>query len=367
MNSGSGPYLVKRKLVSSIMFSIIVMSLVLVAVNSTLAEACFDPTDKGSIEVVLNKPSIVYDLSILDGMTGIVKVEYLWGETAYLYRSHVDERVVVIVSLQRLFPEESAGKYIGVRVESPITYLNETAVRYEASIELRNESIDFETIRGIASDFGWHVDIGNEGGYIRGYLCKTIDDVNATIYMASAHNNTVMANVIVEGYSMEAFNEVNALLSQIFNKDISLEFREHGGNASVPVPEVGGERLREALEYELKWLRELGVISGLDDHDISRIMEVAGPGLAGWNSRIVYYKGEWTPYYMIDGAMLLRVSGCGWDYPLEEIPSEPPSTSGSPVGESTQPQVLGELEKIALPVGIALIVALIVGIVVRRM
>ena len=75
--------------------------------------------------------------------------------------------------------------------------------------------------------------------------------------------------------------------------------------------------LRSVLKDVLHYLTEKDVIVGLTINDISKIVSIAKPGLAGWNSRLIYLNtlGTWAPYYelvskgLITG-VLLRGNTC---------------------------------------------------------
>ena len=77
-----------------------------------VAAACFSPADLFAAEVVLSKPGVNYDLAML---SGVVEVEYAGGR-AYAYRSHYDEKLVVL-----LYEQELAGdRHLVVRLQVPV-------------------------------------------------------------------------------------------------------------------------------------------------------------------------------------------------------------------------------------------------------
>ncbi len=78
------------------LYIVLTSLLFLVAIMGIVASACFDPMDKYSIEVVLNKPGIGHDIDKLNSLENVVKL----SDNTYLYRSHLSKDVVVIVSLQ---------------------------------------------------------------------------------------------------------------------------------------------------------------------------------------------------------------------------------------------------------------------------
>lgn len=75
------------------------------------------------------------------------------------------------------------------------------------------------------------------------------------------------------------------------------------------VYDIGEEEVKKALEAELEWLIESGVVSGLSEEDLEAIVSAAELGCAGWNSKLVWSDGEWIPYELADGAMILRCVG----------------------------------------------------------
>ena len=67
------------------------------------ASACFSPADNYAVEVVLNKPGVVYNVSKLEKIEGVQKVHYgYWAKIAYAYKSHYNPNLIVVVSIQGL-------------------------------------------------------------------------------------------------------------------------------------------------------------------------------------------------------------------------------------------------------------------------
>lgn len=94
--------------------------MVMVLIPATLA--CVSQADFYAVEVVLNKPGILYDLTKLENATEV----YYEGQ-AYAYRSHYDDRLIVLISEQRLTPERE--KYLSIRLQAPLM-LKEVTVHY---------------------------------------------------------------------------------------------------------------------------------------------------------------------------------------------------------------------------------------------
>ena len=300
----------------------------------TVVQACFDPTDKASIEVVLNKPGITYDLSRLKKLENVIEVE---PGRLYIYRSHVHKDVVVILSLQKLILDNSAPKYLAVRVESPLAQVNKTVVNCGIDVIVTSLPISSEYVVRAAEDLGWYVsieDLGNDS--IRGYLEKVVGNITVRIYVARITGG-LQLSIRANGKSDEVVREIDELLNKAFNLSEDTISSTGLGCFIVPAktpllkPAVGDEVLKEAFTYELRWLTKLGVIEGLTEGDILKLASAAKPGLAGWNERLVYWNGSWYPYAelvtrgLIEGGYLLKsAGGCSWDYPLDELPTDPP-------------------------------------------
>jgi len=315
----------------------LVLVLLTVFVTALIVTSCFDIRDVASIEVVLNKPGVTYNLSVLESNPKVVKVKYTGfkgGDYAYLYRSHVDKHLVIVVSLQEVPP--ATGYYLAIRVESPFkeVYTPVTMV----SGEFSNVSVDIEEfvkrIKGVEELYLMKVKIdfklAGEDRYVRAVLRKDYEGTEVSIFISLVRGRLYI-NAYIRGevgsvkYE-EIINEVKEVIKYVLEdlySEESLKVRE--STETIYEPLVNPNKIREALIYELLWLTRVGVINGLSEGDIKAIGEVAEVGNAGWNSRLVYYEGEWVPYYKVSDALLIKVyGGCSWEYPPEKIPQEPP-------------------------------------------
>ncbi len=107
---------------------------------------CYDPSNASSIEVVLNKPGLDYDLAVLDGMDNVARTG-----GAYVYRSHYSGDIVVAVGLQPIVLGRDAPRYLSVRVEA--------AGKGVGGEELRN---------ALAQELEWLASIGVVKGLTQG-------------------------------------------------------------------------------------------------------------------------------------------------------------------------------------------------------
>lgn len=97
-----------------------IVALIALLMSATSINACFDPSDAHSIEVLLNKPGIFLNSTLLEGAPGVFKVN-----ECYVYRSV--SSIVVIIYLEKVFngaplvPGINEGEpvelYPGIRLE----------------------------------------------------------------------------------------------------------------------------------------------------------------------------------------------------------------------------------------------------------
>ncbi len=311
------------------------MVLALAILLSKPVNACINyPSDLVSIEVVLNKPGVNYDLSPLKNLKNVISVDY----NTLAYRSHVSSKVKVVVSLQRIAVGEGALNYIAVRVQPPAEIVNLTEFEYTWSYRAEEVPTSATSLEEVAKSLGWKVELTSTltGDAFRAYLTKKVENGAVMIYLQgiqAKRGYDLYVNVRSTIESDTAVKEVERLISRIVNEKVEVEFDKHSYFITKVVPGVDSDIVKEALIYELKWLIDMGVIKGLNENDINEIGDVAKVGYAGWNSRIVYAEGKWIPYSiaveeeLIAGAQLVR-GLCEVDLgsKLKDVPQDPPTT-----------------------------------------
>ena len=100
-----------------------------------------------------------------------------------------------------------------------------------------------------------------------------------------------------------------------------------------PAIDTSGFDCVTALLVELDWLSENRVIENLTERDIHGICKVAHQGTAGFDSRIVYEDGAWTPYRETDNPVqLVKLADCG-GFSITELPGG--SASSAPTESTT--------------------------------
>lgn len=407
----SSPYAMKKSLSMAVLLAVVVAL--------RLAGACFSPADNYAVEVVLNKPGVSYDLSRLSGAS---RVRYTGGD-AYAYRSHYDERLIVLLHEQEVL----GGKYLGVRVQVPVEAERvtifecklpippscDTVVRIGkkvqvaagtggATLDLGTISFDAPTpavfklsmrvdrrdvnltVSGLLTLEGattgaeeggvggrsynismpclfsqgepcyrvmmlipgydaplrieegayratlalnWRASgeavlfieelvIGCEGRALPQPLsgwrvegCRLVKSVGSARVAVDPKSCTCVIEVPDSAAAPppEAERELRKLLSAMGVGAAELEYEAYTIDAKVrPAVEVGDEEVKRALEGELKWLIENGVVEGLTREDVEAIVSAARLGRAGWNGRLVWYEGSWVSYSEVPGAKLLR-------------------------------------------------------------
>ncbi len=265
-----------------IVLSTIAILMVFAIAYSYCVDACFDPSNLYSIEVILNKPGIEYNLSILRNINNVIEVR----ENVYVYRGIVYRELAVIIYLQ------------GFEDSKPV-----------------------------------------------------LDESKATKFYP-------------------------VIRIEVVDKNLINELEKRYSNDLAKIREELTSMLRYELREELKWLRTIGVIKGITDDDIEKIVQKTYAGYAGWNRRLMYYNGDWYTfeYLVINGyiqSYLLRFAGCSIQIPTNTLPREPPTTTitTSSMGEYTTyssipstsiPIYDNRLVTIAIGIGIATAIAIFI-------
>ncbi|GEM_PF-6663184 len=291
--------------------------MLILAMCAVHVDACVGgPSDAVAVEVVLNKPGITYNFSLLRSLKGVTVV----NEDTVAYRSHLSKEIAVTVSLQRVSISDNATKYLTVRIQPPLNVTNVTEREYVWNYRVEEVAVDLSTLKNAATDLGWRVEhAGESHGYgFKAYLTKEWGTHRVKISIAGINAKTgvdLYIKVIASDNSEEVVQEVRGLIRALTGKEVQVVFEER--TYTQQVMSVNEDVVKAVLAYELKWLSETGIISGLSNNDILSIVNASKPGYAGWNSRLVYVhvngKQQWLPYYdaveYIPGATLVR-GGC---------------------------------------------------------
>ncbi len=128
---------------------LLLCSLILLLLPFLSVLACFNPTDRYSVEVMLNKPDVTFDLSLLEKSSEVLKLKISpsgFGE-ALAYVSHGNKDVAVVLYEDKIFNgSERIGPYLVVRLQPrtvgkyeprPVVELDNRTARRLLFLEIR--------------------------------------------------------------------------------------------------------------------------------------------------------------------------------------------------------------------------------------
>lgn len=271
-----------RKVVASIALFIILI----VATTSVLSiRACISPYDYYAYEILMNKPGISFNIE---------KLRQLCVEVGgkYIKPSITDSRVFIIIypaNLKELNLGEGLAYSIRFQVNPKLidkkVFIATYLIKYP---ELPRESIITDV---------------NELFIVKRKY--TIED-NKFTEVAEITVININPKVSLAEFIEDSLNKI----SSKFN--IPVEYIKVSDARETPVRAIDVETeilWSEVVFRELIYLSEEGVIEGLEQNDIETLSEMAKPGLAGWNSRMVYQE-TWKPYYETSNPLLIKTL-CG--------------------------------------------------------
>jgi len=269
-----------------VFISIALLIILIVAATSALSvKACVSPYDHYAYEILMNKPGISFNSEKLRQLCVDI-------DGKYIKPSITDNRVFIIIYSVNL-KELNLGEGLAY------------SIRFQVNPKLIGKKV-----------------------FVATYLIKysvlpregVVTDVNELFIVKRKY--TIEDNKFVEAAEITVIN---------INPKVSLaEFIEDSLNKissklNIPVEYIKVSDTRETLvktidvETEIPWsevvFRELiylskeGIVEGLEQSDIETLSEMAKPGLAGWNSRIVYQE-TWKPYYETSNPLLIKTL-CG--------------------------------------------------------
>lgn len=345
---------------------------ILLLLEGAVTEACVGgPSDYAAIEVVLNKPGVAYDLSKLGGLKSVAYVD----EDTYAYRAHLNMNITVIVTLQKVSTQPNAPRYLAVRVQSPIKIVNITYTEYSAICRVEEVEIDPGSLQRIAENEGWHIEeLGAKEGYFGAVLTKNVSDSSIILMvkaMEAKKGYDLYFSITVKGsMGPEVKDVAESLIRAVTGSEQEVKFEEMNYTHQMVEPVTGADTLKASLAYELKWLADAGVIKGLNEDDISRILEASVPGYSGWNSRLVYGNGDWMPYYdalaYIPGAALVRAGCEDLATVLGDVtvPNTPPEALGT--GTGMEEALADNMVPLLVSLAIGAAAALIAWLAIKR-
>lgn len=388
----------------------------LVLFSAPLVKACMSPADSYAVEVVLNKPGIVYRPYPTFNALHNAIVE----NGTFIFRSHYDERLIVMLW------NASDGPHLRVQIPAEVV----ASVTFNASLLVTASAIEKLKAGGwkeIANMTFTRDNITIALKPVAGSECNSDRDcatggcsgeVCAPRNEAAKIVTPCVYKPWYECFSLTSCGCVNGFCTWKPNGDFKSCLRKHGVDPSqviraglveveaeargvgpdelkaavgeflsafgvdclplsdpaispqveiAPVIDPSEVNLSVAVKTELEWLREVGVLQ-ISDEDIGAITRVAGSGKAGWNSHIGWYETKngtyaWIPYDESKDPSLVRCTSPvvpAYDLPngtayVGPTATQPPSTDTT---TSTNGSPSGEICGPALMVGLSLVVLL---------
>lgn len=265
------------------------------------AAQCYTPTGWYASEVLLSKPGVTYDLSLLEATGNVTVVR-----SSILYRSHYDDRVAVILTPLEIFNE----KGLDVRIQLPTKFV-ETTIRY---LEMdMNETVKVSDLNMMGGrNIGWVLDLDYRPDPFGGppIQVANLTKGNLKVTLIPNVNETIADTYIrIEVTNMTTLTEQNKTeISQIFDAigypksfetlTQGLEFnnlpRTTEDLASALDIDTKDFKWTDAMKTELEWLRRNRVISGLTDSDIETLSTLAPYSWGEHNFKSRYYKDGWV-------------------------------------------------------------------------
>jgi heavy-Cys/CGP-CTERM domain protein len=330
-----------------------VVLLIILMLALPIVQACMSPADTYAVEVVLNKPGIVYKPYPAFNALHNAIIE----NNTIIFRSHYDKRLYVLLW------NGSDGPHL--RVQIPVEWKEEGVLRVSLNVSLilLHEGID--KLR----EGGWKV-IDNtsfeKGGVritlypIKGGECTSDADCatggcSGEVCAPKEEASNIMTPCVYRPWytclALTSCGCVNGVCTWKPNPAFESCLREHGVDPArvikagrfmvevegtgvseeevnatvrefleafgiscskplnitkssvtriVPAVDPSEVNASEAIKAELEWLVSVGVLK-IDEGDINEIARAAEWGEAGWNSHIGWYKKKdgtyaWVPY-----------------------------------------------------------------------
>lgn len=331
------------------------MPILLILSVFSIVTACTGSQDGFSVEVILNQPWISYDLDILRSAENVKKLQ---GEEILLYKSHYRDDLAVSFeevvlwdgnlhrkeAIEKNTPFDvsllKAGeRYVSIRI-TPKSH-EVTKYEFEKSIQTSKTTYSphqdgkiLETPEDLTIP-GWKI---RQSGSVRAHS-PFKGDRSLIFYKAEYEKKGISVlfstgdreNLSISIYlktneeidnipKSEVINLISSVLSLNGSEIKNIEeniflLNEKNFTVIEPINDFTNIEGDEALETELNWLRDAGVISGLKERDIQEIKSTISPGYAGTDGRLVYAGGDWfsggnwIPYSAANG--LGHTAGCG--------------------------------------------------------
>ncbi|HJH26256.1 MAG TPA: hypothetical protein C5S37_05640, partial [Methanophagales archaeon] len=318
-----------------------------------------NPYNPISVEVLLNKPGVNYDMSIFENAKNVERI----GQSSFLYRSHDFEDLAVIVYKACGIGVPGEEEHLSVRLQPEAQKVTEiTACRTTFEILKRYEPHQNGENLSSVEELnipGWNISGCGGKGIEAEYKGRKV-----MVLSKKADPFVPISTLSIwtkEKLDSETEENILNLLSSIFYLDESevqkvkeelANMVEEESTRFEPAFKFTDEEARTALKTELEWLSEKGIIGGLSEEDIRKISESVRLGYAGVNSRLIYADGNWISYRNSGYYLIRGVGPEDSPYDLEgvQLPAEEVEIPGEDSGSIGKTELLVILGVIAIAV-----------------
>lgn len=302
---------------------IYILPVLILLLLSGNAVACANPTDSFASEILLNKAGAVYDLTDIKNSKNIT----LQNDTV-ICRSHYNPEVAVVLSVNEPFDKQLSIK-LQVPVKQVQMKLPVVNIKAVGTVDIASLNAN------AAKELGWNVKVSGKaflGNISRDSYSLEKGDIRISLMpegrtsLERTEAEAVINNVTV--LTEDARKDIEKVLVKIgfagreeILQNAAVESRIQEWEDLVPSVNVDADTFdfSGAMRAELTWLSDNKVLSGLTNEDIDGIANEAKKGAAGYNSRIVYFKGKWLSYRNTGQPLIKSASGCG-GFPSAVLP-----------------------------------------------
>ncbi len=227
--------------------------------------------DSAAIEVTLNLDNVAYNLTILRQYDFI----YMINHNTYFYNSRSINDVYIIL-IERSIGER---KYLSIRVQSSVEYKRllewVAVIAWHGKLNLEKQLLESK---------GWRV--------LNGDNTLVVDREDVSIYIDRTRDGYIL-RIHIYSEDVDAYkDDVNSLLALL---SINTTFDYEKVEKVKIVPKHSINEIRDVLKNEVRWLVQIGVISGLNLKVFEKCVEIADFGDVE-DRRLVYVNGNWVHY-----------------------------------------------------------------------
>ena len=363
---------------SVLIFALLAIAAVVIAGTS---HACVSPEDPYSVEVLLNKPGLSYDLSTLKSAENVVDVNPeligVSGEVV-VYKSHYHEDLAAIMYESSI---ETAEETISVRLTPKVHEVTEYRYKTKAQISKTefepHQNFSHLTTPEELQIPGWTIKqsgvscVADECFYSYSAEYKKNDNwIEISFFPPERTRGGIEIDIETNKELSEKLkNEILNVISSMFYlgkpdfqkiTDALHEMEKEEMKVPEPVFNFTDEEAKEALKTELEWLSNTRIVKGLSDEDIQEIKNTTKVGYAGYNSRIFYEDGKWIPYSESENPEMTRVKAvavCSFSLKGIQIPTQDVVITESNTN-------IGSSDMILVVFGIVIVILAAIGVVV---